>query len=579
LFLVAVIAGSAAACIATSSRIGATFDEPGYLARGLHFWRTGSHAPQLRFGTMPLPMDVQALPLFAWEQWSGQDLDAEGRDLAKVLPWARGVTLAFWAVLLTYAFLIARALEGAWAARLAVALIAVEPVFVAHASLATSDIAVTACLLALFFHFHRGRDSTWLYRVGLPALWFGLATLSKASALAFGPIGLFVIELERFLRSSGNDSGPERRLFQRMGDAYRWFRPWRRDLVQILACGMLLTFAYCGSDWQPQGSFARWSERLPDGAGKSIMVWLAENLCIFSNAGDAIARQISHNLRGHGVYLLGQTDPRSIWYYFPVALSMKLSLSLLLLLAAGWVLRARAMLNWPMLVAAALLIYSVQCRVQIGVRFMLPLVALACVGVAIGLSRAYQATRGPGMRILLPVTLIAALAWSGYSGWQAFPNALCFTNEMWGGTSNGFRCLSDSNYDWGQGLAELGEWQKARGEPRMDVWYFGTDSAVHDANLRLTPLHKLTNPTPQALAEALENRYLAVSATLLYGSYGVSKNPGVVESNERAIARVLRDVTPIDRTSTFFIYDIKSAGPLAWTTTGSLKDAYLQEPH
>ena len=36
-------------------------------------------------------------------------------------------------------------------------------------------------------------------------------------------------------------------------------------------------------------------------------------------------------VRGHGVYLLGQTHRRALWYYFPVLLCIKLSLVLLVL--------------------------------------------------------------------------------------------------------------------------------------------------------------------------------------------------------------------------------------------------------
>ena len=33
-------------CVTAGERIGPTFDEPVYLESGLHFWRTGSLAPQ-----------------------------------------------------------------------------------------------------------------------------------------------------------------------------------------------------------------------------------------------------------------------------------------------------------------------------------------------------------------------------------------------------------------------------------------------------------------------------------------------------------------------------------------------------
>src|SRR5262249_13117915 len=146
-----------------------------------------------------------------------------------------------------------------------------------------------------------------------------------------------------------------------------------RDLFQIgfLALGMV--FLYCGCDWRAEPSFVAWAHALPEGTGKTLLVWAAEHLRIFSNAGVALVRQLTHNLRGHTCYLLGQSAPRSIWYYFPVVLSMKLSLPLLLLplLLAGA--RRRALGNGILACAGLLLVYSLNCRVQIGVRFMFPL--------------------------------------------------------------------------------------------------------------------------------------------------------------------------------------------------------------
>src|SRR5204863_2814462 len=102
-------------------------------------------------------------------------------------------------------------LAGPWGGRLAVALVACEPNMLAHASLATTDIAVTACLMALLYHFRTGREAGWVRRRAVPAVWFGLAILAKASALVYGPLCLIVLEGERLARAgvlvTGADTG------------------------------------------------------------------------------------------------------------------------------------------------------------------------------------------------------------------------------------------------------------------------------------------------------------------------------------------------------------------------------------
>ncbi len=110
-------------CWTAARELGATFDEPVYIRRGLEVWRTGSHQGLLQLGTMPLPVDVDTLPLYLWERWHGIRLDPE-ESLDRLLPWARLGTLAFWWLLLVYARLAGRQLAGGWGGRLAVAFIA-----------------------------------------------------------------------------------------------------------------------------------------------------------------------------------------------------------------------------------------------------------------------------------------------------------------------------------------------------------------------------------------------------------------------------------------------------------------------
>ncbi len=62
-------------CLSASQELSATFDEPTYLAEGLNRWHTGSYSGFMRLGTMPLPVDVATLPLYAWERWNHVRLD------------------------------------------------------------------------------------------------------------------------------------------------------------------------------------------------------------------------------------------------------------------------------------------------------------------------------------------------------------------------------------------------------------------------------------------------------------------------------------------------------------------------
>jgi hypothetical protein len=535
-------------CVTAAWDLGATFDEPIYVERGLEHWHTGSYHGLLKLGTMPLAIDLQTLPIYLWERCTGKTLDAEA-GLDQLLPWARAATLLFWWLLLTYTWWAGRLLAGDWGGRLAVAFVACEPSLLAHAGLATTDLAVTACLLALVYHFYTGREHGWLRRVGLPALWFGIAVLAKASGLVFGPLCMLAVEVERRLREQRRQGLPLTTFFT--WPALRHFSPWGafgRDALQVLALGLVLVFVYCGSDWHPEPAFVAWAHGLPDGPGARTVAWLADHLCIFPNAGDGIVRQVRHNVRGHGTYLLGVMRPRAIWYYFPVALSIKLSLTLLLLPVLLLVTRARTLVNWACVTVVALLVFSLTCRVQIGVRFFLLLMVLLSVGLAAAVAEVCR--RAGWRRVLLTAGVTYGLLWTAVCAVVVWPHGLCYTNELWGGSRTGYLCLSDSNYDWGQGLHELAEWQRSVGLPELDVWYFGTDPLIHALPMRALHLHDLPIKDEAGLRAEVRGRYLAVGTSLLYGMPCDTPSYWAVNA-------LLHGRRPVARTPTFFIYDLR----------------------
>src|SRR5207302_1428976 len=140
-------------------------------------------------------------------------------------------------------------------------------------------------------------------------------------------------------------------------------------------------------------------------------------------------------------------------------------------------------LNWALVAAASLLVFSLTCRVQIGVRYMFPLVGLATVGLAAAMVETIQAVGHVWFRRILAGLTCAGVGWSATAALLVWPNGLCYTNELWGGTESGYLCLTDSNYDWGQGLKELAHWQREKSAP-VDVCYFGSDPAIHQLGLR-----------------------------------------------------------------------------------------------
>jgi hypothetical protein len=544
--LLAVVASSAW-CVSASARLGATFDEPTYLRLGLDSWRTGSSGRLLDLGTMPLPCHVQTLPLYLWERWRGAPFDLDA-DLDRLLPVARLGTLPFWWLLLAAGWRAGRRMAGPWGGRLAVAFLACEPNLLAHATLATTDVAVTGALLALLVSFREGRGRGWWRRVGVPAGWFTLAVLCKASGMVFGVLGLAAVQVD-FRAASAGAGGWRRRLTGGL-DALRE-RGFRRDLLQVGGLGLVLVFLYCGSDWHASPSFVQLARDLPEGPARSALVWFAEHLRIFSNAGMALVRQVRHNVQGHGVFLLGEVTRRAFWFYFPLALSIKSTVPLLALPLVLARLCPRALGNWACRAALALLLFSLLCRVQIGIRLLLPLIGLAAVGLAAALARAGDLAPGWKRRAVAGAAALAGV-WMAWAAGSVWPHGLCYTNELWGGTANGYRLLSDSNYDWGQGLKDLARWQRRRRVADLDVLYYGTDPAAGRLPFRRVPVEYLPTGDPGLIAALLQGRTLAVSTTLVHGY--LAETPAF-----RPLMGYLRGLRPADRTATFLIYSFPPA--------------------
>ena len=132
-------------------------------------------------------------------------------------------------------------------------------------------------------------------------------------------------------------------------------------------------------------------------------------------------------------------------------------LSLAALFAA--LLFRRATRNWALLLAAALVLFSLTFRVQLGVRMVLPLVVVLIVGVAAALADAMNRMPHRWARPLA-IGVAAALVWNAGSALRIWPHGLAYVNQFWGGTPDGYRLVGDSNYDWGQGVKELVNWER-----------------------------------------------------------------------------------------------------------------------
>jgi hypothetical protein len=60
--------------------------------------------------------------------------------------------------------------------------------------------------------------------------------------------------------------------------------------------------------------------------------------------------------------------------------------------------------------------------------------------------------------VLKYILLILLVLWLAIETFSVAPYFLSYFNEFAGGTANGYRYVTDSNYDWGQDLLRLQQW-------------------------------------------------------------------------------------------------------------------------
>lgn len=522
-------------CVTAARQLGATADEPPYVHMGLERWRSGSHGPFMAVGTMPLAIDVQTFPLYLAERLRGKPYELASDPavvLPKLLPWARAATLLFWWATLLYGWLIARRLAGPWGGHLAVVLLACEPNLLAHAGLATTDIAVTACTLALTYHFYVGREGGWLRRVGVPAVCFAALLLAKASAVVFGPVCLAIVALAWIAGRPAAVPRPIRSLLL--------------DVPQLLAIGFVLAALYIGSDWRPSEMIpVQTAARFPPGFKRAALEAYGR-LPIFGNVTEGILFQVFQNTTGTSVYLFGKVyPPPGVRYFFPLVLLMKLPGVLLLLPLVLAAVRWRALANWAFLTAVVLVVLSVNYRVQDGVRYLLPLIAMLATGLAVAVVRARESTAGFHRRLGTAAALVAG-GWMAVSAARTWPDGIRYFNEFWG-AEPGYLYINGSNYDWGQGLKPLDRWHRKNGRPPMKVWTFGNDPAYRIMPVGHCQLDALNVKAPDDLWDVVRGHYLAASALQVYGYWD---SPAV---------RFLRGRRPVAQADTYLIYDFTQA--------------------
>ena len=369
-------------CHSTYGVFNDTKDEAVHIASGLELWHSGrytvdlQHPPlaRLAFGlTARLAGLRYASPRALW---AAGGVDSYWRTLAA----ARMGNLIFVPLLLWYVFIWGRQLYGPAAGLLAAALASLSPNLLAHAALATVDFGAATTSFIAAYYFWRWSREPGSRNCLKAALAFGVAALTKFSALVFVPAmaALFFL-VARWNKRPGLN--PQ-----------RWWAALQRAALFSAVVLLLMWGGYLFDvGLLPQAVFFA-----PHGSFAHRVVGAVETLAGHRKIpAPALARGVlqvlAKNAAGHPSYLLGRIRQFGWWYYFPLALAVKTALPMLLLVAAGlalWALKAggeqATAMRDPLTALAIILLISMSSTLNLGVRYILviyPFFALIAAGV------------------------------------------------------------------------------------------------------------------------------------------------------------------------------------------------------
>lgn len=423
-------------------------------------------------------------------------------------------------------FLWSRELWGVNGGLLSLFLYCLSPNMLAHSSLATTDMPITAFFFISIYCLYIIVERGFTWGRGLSAavaLSFALA--SKHTAMLLIP--LFIAG---FLIRARGDGGKKTAV----------------GLISVFSAAYLIIWAIYGFRYHSTAAnyaplyWARFS-----GSSFAPLYDILRRIRFLPEAYlYGVAGVISGAGAGKPAFLMGAYSTTGWRHYFVTAFLIKTPVPTIMLLAASglYLLRDWARSKKALyLVVPAVIIFAAMSmqKVNIGLRHVLP--AYPFIFVLIGYAPSITTRSARAARYVL----FACIAWYVYANAAIFPHQLAYFNEFTGGPRNGYKYLVDSNLDWGQDLKGLKKYMDEKKIERIHLAYFGmSDPKYFGIEYDYLPSFVIMDPR-NVRAEVPLKGWFAISATMLQGVY----------LRDRDFYRVFREAAPVDSIGhSIFIY-------------------------
>ncbi len=450
-----------------------TFDEGDHIFAGYMMWHSGDYG--LNPEHPPLVKLVATLPLLEKKLWvpplqqrmfkaeaylDGRDFMERNDPGHRLLFRMRLAAGVFTVGLSVTVFLLGSELFGESAGLLALLLVVFEPNVLANSDLVATDMGVACFFLVTIYCFYRYARQPSVVRLLLTGLAAGLTLSAKHSGILLAPmlLGLTLVEI------AGAGRGRRKRMTGILlgGSA----------AIAVLA--VVVLWAFYGFRYAARPAGLVMNPTLSEYAAplKGMNSWVIGHLAngrLLPESYLMGMTDIHYAAQQYAIFLLGHDYAHGVWWYFPVALSIKTSLGLIGLVVLSGIalitgrLRQRKKVAYLIVPGAIYLAAAILSGMNIGTRhvlFLYPLAALLAAGALKALaqhSRRWIWTGGG----LVACHVVSALA--------VFPAEMAYANEAWGGAANTHKYLSDSSVDWAQQLPHVRQWVDAH--PGEECWF------------------------------------------------------------------------------------------------------------
>jgi 4-amino-4-deoxy-L-arabinose transferase-like glycosyltransferase len=491
-----------------------TWDEANHIFAGYMSWKKADfglnpeHPPMLKLLTtaplLSLPLKVPTLQdrYFKEEAFLGGKDFLYQNDADMILFVTRMAAATVTILLALLVFMATTEMFGTGAAFIALGLLAFEPNLLAHGALVTTDAGLSCFMFATMYAFYRYVKAPSVWRMITVGVSAGLVLAVKHAGLLVFPmlVLLAICEVVRQRIAVRETIEPA------IGSVRRLLN-FATALVAIAVIAGALLWSFYGFRYQARPNGLQLNPPLAESvqALKPHNTWIVSTIARFHVLPESYLYGLADVLFTadfYTSYVFGKIYPHGVWFYFPIVFVIKSTLAfLILLLLAVAAVVTRRLKCWREILFLIVppvffLLVAMNAGPNIGVRHILPVYIFSSVLIA---GAAWALVR---QNRKWAYVVLALLLFHAGSSLRTFPVYLAYSNELWGGSSNTYKYLTDSNVDWAQQLKSTKQYLDKRAV--KDCWFVYFAEGVADPGYYGIPCKPLPTTTTLWLNEQID---------------------------------------------------------------------------